>query len=427
MANKGTQALLMSDVSIIRETTSNDVDLSVSTTDVEGVKRLRLPLNAVLPSMVDIPYERADSYAKRVGLTRESARYKISISVSFICMLIQIPLSLASAFLVKAGLKGVYRSRILERIRNANLVVSCSDENFKETASMLPLNLYWMLAWWSMLTARTMEILIARIFTKPIVMFPNTVGPFRTSVGRTLSKLALNNCSLVMARDSISYETLKSLMVIPPKVLTSDSTLLFKSSDDTNDVHVPPLAIGVSVGVYSNVASDEAIFDYVRVHAEALDEVIENHGVSVLFLPHYISGFHYDDLEISKLVLEKMKNVEKARIVDIRDAREFSSIMKGLSLIVSSKMHPAVLAVSHYVPFLFEAYDYKQTGFAASLDMNDCVIPIRQITRKLLVEKINYILNERERIRALLMERIPEMQNNVKQAITKGLKSYLEA
>ena len=54
MANKGTQALLMSDVSVIKDVVKGDVAFSVSTADIDGVKRLNLSLNAILLSMINI-------------------------------------------------------------------------------------------------------------------------------------------------------------------------------------------------------------------------------------------------------------------------------------------------------------------------------------------------------------------------------------
>src|SRR4030042_5546872 len=89
MANKGRQALLCSDVSIIRSIAGDDVVISVSTTDVTGVEKLRLPLAAVLPATVDIPYETADLLAKRFGYTRDSFRYKFFALCGLFLMLVQ--------------------------------------------------------------------------------------------------------------------------------------------------------------------------------------------------------------------------------------------------------------------------------------------------------------------------------------------------
>jgi len=118
MANKGTQALLISDVSIIREIVGDDVSISVSTTDVEGVRRLKLPLEAVTPPTVDIPYEKADFYARRFGFNRKSFRYKAVALISLFLMFIQLLLSVISVFLMKVGLKPVYRAGTLTSVKD---------------------------------------------------------------------------------------------------------------------------------------------------------------------------------------------------------------------------------------------------------------------------------------------------------------------
>jgi len=429
MANKGTQALLVSDVSVLREAAAGQVELSVSATDVDGVRQLGLPVKTVLPSMVDIPYERADANARKLGLRRESLRYKCYAISSLFYMFLQVALSFASAAMFKVGLRGPYRSRELRCISEADVVVSCSDENFRESASMLPLNVYWVLTWWSMLVARTVEVLVVRLLGKPIVMFPNTVGPFRTRLGRVLARLALNCCSTVLVRESASYETLKSLAIRSRKILTSDTALLFNGLHDRSGEGVGAYArkIGVSPGVYSYTASEKEIQDYVMAHAKALDEAIERHGFSVVFLPHYITSFRYDDLEISRLILRRMKNSDKAQIVEVRDSKDFSLLMEPLSLIVSSKMHPAVLAASLYIPFLYVAYDYKQTGFAASLGMDECVLSFSEIGHGRLFAKIDEVWNERQRLRAALEKQIPEMRRQIRETITEVVRPYMKS
>jgi len=155
MNNKGTQALFKSDVYAINDIVNNEVFISVSTTDIEGVKRLNLSLNAVLPPVVDIPYEKADQLARKFGCGRGGLRYKGFALAMLVYMFVQVLLSVFSIVFVKAGLKAFYRGQVMEHVKNCDLVISHSDESFKESASLLPLNLYWVITWWSMLIART--------------------------------------------------------------------------------------------------------------------------------------------------------------------------------------------------------------------------------------------------------------------------------
>lgn len=425
MANKGTQALLCSDVSIIRSIAGDDVAISVSTTDITGVRKLGLPLAAVLPATVDIPYEKADLLAKHFGYTRNSFRYKFFALCGLFLMLVQMILSFVSILLVKAGLKAFYRPKLLATVKDCDVVVSCSDENFKESASMLPLNVYWVVSWWSMLLVRTWEILVAKSLGKHVVMFPNSMGPFRTAIGRLLSRIALSNCDSVLIREPISYGISESLIARSRVILTSDTALTLDAESDLQFANGPRGAIAVSPGVYAHSLAEKRIRQYILDHAKALDKAIEKFGFSVVFLPHYISGFQFDDLDMCKLIIRKMEHSDKARIIEAKDLGEFRSIVSQMDLIVSSKMHPAVLAASVHVPIVFVAYDHKQTGFAASLSLSDCLISLHEVTCERLFSKIDHVWNNRGAIKALLKARVPELQKNVKKSIESAMAPFI--
>jgi polysaccharide pyruvyl transferase WcaK-like protein len=425
MNNKGTQALLKSDVSVVREILNDNVSVSVSTTDIEGVNRLDLPLDAVVPTLLDIPYEKADSYAKKLGFSRGSPKYKIVAVASFLFMFVQTLLVLVSVVLSKIGVAPLYNKSVLRSIKECDLMVSCSDENFKETASMLPLNVYWVFTWWSMLFERSFEILVARMFGKRVVMFPNSVGPFKTMIGRFLSRLALSNCHTVIIRDSVSYGIVKSLNVSSRKLLTSDMALLYETETGPIPEKTNRPSIGVCTGVYSHSISMQEIERYVREHAKALDAAVEKHGFGVVFLPHYISGFEYDDMAISKLVVENMKHKDHCRIINADSLEEFKRSISQMGIVVSSKMHPAVLAMSSYVPCISVAYDHKQTAFFKDLGLLDFTIPLHKVSSSELLRKIDRTWSERKRLTDLLRVRIPELQANIKKAVKMSIEPLI--
>ena len=426
MANKGTQALLSSDISVIRDVVKGDIAFSVSTTDVEGVNRLNLHLDTVLPSTIDIPYEKADHYAKKFGFSRESFIYKGFAIACLILMPVQIVFSIISAVLVKAGFKGFYRAEVFECVKGCRVVISCSDENFKESASLLPLSILWLITWWSVLVSRLWDILVAKFLGKPVIVFPNSVGPFRTWIGRFLSKLALNRCDRVLVREPISYDIVKSLGINVPKILTTDTSLLFNSKNDASLEDYDSPVISVSSGIYSHSLSKSETYRYILAHAKALDSSIEKYGFCVVFAPHYVSGFRYDDLEMCKIILSKMKNADKAKIVNASNVKEFKELINRMDMVISSKMHPSVFAASAYVPTLNVAYDHKQIGFFKSLGMSKCVISIREVSYEKLLSKIDCVWTSKENIGALLETRVPVLQKHVKKSITLAMAPFIE-
>jgi polysaccharide pyruvyl transferase WcaK-like protein len=342
--------------------------------------------------------------------------------LSFLNMFIQMYLSLVSAALVKAGFKAFYRDEIVRCLEESDLVLSCSDENFKESASLLPMNIYWLLTWWSMLASKTWKILLARLLNKPVVMLPNSVGPFRSTIGRVLSKVALNNCLFVLIRDEHSYRIVQDLHVKSFKVLTSDTALLFEGSNNKSKEKL----IGVSPGLYSNSLSEKKVAEYILAHAVALDKAVEALDVSVVFLPHYVSGFSNDDLYVSKAIRDRMVHRDRATIIDAGSVEEFQSLISGVDLLVSSKMHPCVLGASYYVPSLCIAYDHKQTGFFASLGMGEDLITVQNLTSEKLYNMILNLWGRRVERQRFLQERIPAMKTQVRESISSALLSALK-
>jgi len=73
------------------------------------------------------------------------------------------------------------------------------------------------------------------------------------------------------------------------------------------------------------------------------------------------------------------------------------------------------------VPTLCIAYDHKQTGLFKLLEMEDCIIPIMEASYERISSKINFVWKDRERIKASLQTRIPELQESIKKAVKEAL------
>jgi polysaccharide pyruvyl transferase WcaK-like protein len=120
-------------------------------------------------------------------------------------------------------------------------------------------------------------------------------------------------------------------------------------------------------------------------------------------------------------MFEKMRHKENAQIIVAEGVEEFKSILDSMDLIVTSKLHPGVMGLSGHVPTVCIAYDHKQTGLFKLLDMEDCVIPVMEVSYQTISSKIDLVWRNRDRIRARLQVRIPELQEDTKKAIQEAL------
>jgi len=420
MNNKGTQALLKSDVSLIKELFGDDVIFSVSTTDVEGVRGFGC-FEKVFPPLIDIPYEKADFYARRMAFSRSSLRYKLIAVAYLLWMLIELALAMLSTVFVRVGLKPPYRGDLLMEIKSSSVIVSYSNENFKEGVSYLPLNAYWMLSWWCMLISRTWIVFAAKFLGKKLVMFPNSIGGFRTWVGRFLAKLALNRFDYILVREPRSLRNLTSLGVQTPVTMVSDTALLLGADNSRSNTGLKRPLLCVSVGVYSHTLSSKEINWFVNVYSRVLDAAIQKYGFNVIFLPHYVSGFRYDDLEVSQLIHNSMRFKDKAQIAEPSSLQDYTFLLSSADLVISSKMHPAVLAVASYVPTLCIVYDSKQVGFFEQLGLPECILPVTNLSLDTFLSKIDHIWNRRQSIREVLGQRIPKLQRKIRSVVRKVL------
>jgi polysaccharide pyruvyl transferase WcaK-like protein len=248
-------------------------------------------------------------------------------------------------------------------------------------------------------------------------MFPNSVGPFRTQLGKWFAQISLNMCGYLLIRDSKSYEIVNDLKIKSPRRLTWDTALLFQTEKKITLEETSHPLVGVSPGIYRSSLSKKQVQDYIHAHSKALDYLIKRYGVKVLFLPHYVTGLSYDDLEISKLIMKEMKQAKSASVMAFENVDEFKSTVDQLEMIFSSKMHPAVLAISGHVPVLCVAYDHKQTSFFNSLGLNEYVIPIRMISAEALISRFDQLWKRKTEIQNLLEKKIPVLRENVRNAI----------
>jgi len=274
-----------------------------------------------------------------------------------------------------------------------------------------------------MLISRVWDVLCARFLGKEVVMFPNSVGPFRTWLGRFLARVALNSMNFILIRDAISERCVNSLEVETSRFLTFDTAILLESGEDVNFDGFPHPLLGVSPGFYAQSLSKREIDRYIMEHAKLLDKVIEKYGFFVIFLPHYVSGFPCDDLEVSKMIWRLMKNKHRAVIYEACSVETFKAALDHMDLVISSKMHPAVLAISGSVPALCIAYDQKQIGFFELLDLLNCVVTIKDFSCENMLYKIEGVWKEHEKFRSMLTVRISAARENVLEAIKFALGS----
>jgi polysaccharide pyruvyl transferase WcaK-like protein len=209
-------------------------------------------------------------------------------------------------------------------------------------------------------------------------------------------------------------------------MITTDMAILFEIDESKLNGLLPEPSVGVCPALYAMSFSQEERDRYVLAHSRVLDYLVERHGYNVVFLPHEISKANeQDDLQLCKNIVRKMKHNGKSRLIETESVEMFKYYLGHVDILISSRMHPAVLACASYVPTLMLAYDHKQTGFLAGLGLIEYALNIRDVNYENLLNKLNLLLSNKKRIRERLQLKIPDLQEDLRMNIRRSLLYYL--
>lgn len=186
----------------------------------------------------------------------------------------------------------------------------------------------------------------------PVVLAPQTIGPFHTRRGRALARRSLNRSALVFARDPISAAAAADLGR-PVDAVTSD--LVF-------GIRQP--VVGEERDVLLNVSGllwQENHHVDGASYREAIQRIIRGllaDGRAVTLMPHVLESPNADnDAPVSAELAETFRGeVDVFTPTDLDDAR---SAIAGAQLVIGARMHACLNALSVGTPAVAMAYSRK--------------------------------------------------------------------
>lgn len=197
---------------------------------------------------------------------------------------------------------------------------------------------------------------------KKVILLPQAFGPFTSDAIRSEMATVLEHADLVFARDNQSFSHLEK--VSPGKA--------FKSPDFTNLVKVPsyigreafagrPCVIPNSKMIQMGRISEEA---YVVGLTEAVQVLLEN-GINPFLLLHEGAA----DLRLAELVNQKLGNA--LEILRTDDALEIKYVIGKCSIVISSRFHGLVSALSQGIPVVAMGWSHKYEELLADYGSAD--------------------------------------------------------
>jgi len=207
---------------------------------------------------------------------------------------------------------------------------------------------------------------------KPLLLSPQTIGPFSRFPYKQLARVALERAAAVVVRDTMSLNALSNLAPRARGVLAVDVAFALPFTPRRE-----PAGDRIRVGInVSGLLFNEAVsgrnrfklsFDYASLMRSLLDELCARGDVEVLLLTHANgAGGDDDDDRVADVLAGEFPRAK--RIPNFATPVDAKSFISSLDLLVAGRMHACIAAYSAGVAVVPISYSRKFSGLFGMLE-----------------------------------------------------------
>lgn len=207
--------------------------------------------------------------------------------------------------------------------------------------------------------------MMAHLCRVPLVLAPQTIGPFNNSAARSAATFLLKKAEHVFARDSTSLEYARELAPQARCSAACDLAFLLPYSFSDRPSPAADLHVGLNVsallyhGGYSRNNQFALGFDYRDFAEKLIDRLCARPDTVLHLVPHVLQTRQpvEDDYEVCRELYSRFPGTRLAPAFG--SPSEAKSYISALDFFVGSRMHATIAALSSGVPVVPVAYSRK--------------------------------------------------------------------
>jgi len=305
------------------------------------------------------------------------------------------------------------------------------------------------------------DIYLGIFLKKPVMLYAQSIGPFRKKIFRFISRYVLNRVNLITLRENKSLEFVKETGICkPPIYITADSALLLSSipkykarkiliREGIKNLSKPIITVTITPHMpWRNMAEREEKFShYSVIVAKLIDYVIKQTDSVVLFIPMDIIFKEKKDNFNSESIISKTKYILKKKIIRNRSSfpneaellsniinlvknknnikilkgnyspGEIKSIISLSEVHIATRMHSTIFASTTGVPVLAFAYEPKLYSFMKMLEQEQYIIDINNLNYEEIILKFDLLWRNRNIARKIILKRVEGLEQKASENI----------
>ena len=238
----------------------------------------------------------------------------------------------------------------------------------------------------------------------PLLMSPQTIGPFESEPWRKLAGYIMDRAEVVLARDPLSFKAASELA--RRTRIRESIDVAFALPFARRPRSGGPIEVGVNVsgllfnGGYGGGNQYGLDVDYAALMRGYIAALTARPDVSVKLVTHVVSATMPvdDDGRVADLLAREFPAAE--RVPDFASPSEAKSYISGLDLLVAGRMHACIAAYSSGVPAIPIAYSRKFSGLFEGVLGYRHGVPVKGLSTDEALAYLTGALDRREALRA---------------------------
>ena len=277
----------------------------------------------------------------------------------------------------------------------------------------------------------------------PLVLLPQTYGPFRGRRERRLAADLVSATTMAWARDRYSFDVLKDLLGgdFDPARHREGVDMAFNLTPidpgDQLDSEIrqwiqerksrPLLGLNVSGLIALGADQGRSQFglraNYVDALRRFVEAVMAERDSRLLLVPHVMArpGLFGSDVEACHMLVETLPSgvASRIRITPTSvDECQVKWLISKTEWFCGTRMHSTIAALSSGVPTAAVAYSDKTRGVFDSCGVGDQVVDPRKLDTAAVVERLLASFRDRARLSQVLSKTIPEVKSRASAQLT---------
>lgn len=283
-----------------------------------------------------------------------------------------------------------------------------------------------------------LNILMATSLGKDVMLFPQSIGPFKNKFVRFLTKISLNTTKAVVVRENISkkciedlgvdksliYLTADAAFILDPEPLEYTKNLLKTVGFSESDFNKPIIGLNISQLLnYRSKNIETAKENYITSMGKLADYLTEKYNAKVILIPHSIflnetindpGKESENDIDAVKEAYEKVKHKKEiVPLVDAYSSTELKGIIGMCNIFIGARMHSNIAAISQCIPTIALSYSIKAPGIMSMVGLEKYVCDFKTMEFDEFKLIVDDLWTNRDNIRNEMVPKITKLKESV--------------